>query len=118
MARPSQPGGIAADSQRPRKLRPAALGPSLAGRMRRLFFERELETAFGLSWAGRPCRPQVWLLPLASEAGATAKPLVFAGWGSLAAAGSWRAGVSERRPLAEAGRPSVAGALARRSMKT
>ncbi|KEF41293.1 MAG: protein phosphatase [Cyanobium sp. CACIAM 14] len=42
-----------------------ALGPGLAGRMRRLFFQREL-TDLGLQVLADPAEPQVLLLPLES----------------------------------------------------
>ena len=44
-----------------------ALGPSLSGRLRRLFFERELED-LGLQVMADPAEQQVLVLPLAGEA--------------------------------------------------
>ncbi|NQV11259.1 MAG: protein phosphatase [Cyanobacteria bacterium] len=46
----------------------AALGPALSGRMRRLFFERELES-LGLKLLADPADPQVLVLPLAAAGG-------------------------------------------------
>ncbi|MFO7628414.1 MAG: protein phosphatase [Prochlorococcaceae cyanobacterium] len=46
----------------------AALGPALSGRMRRLFFQRELED-LGLQLMADPAEQQVLVLPLAAAEG-------------------------------------------------
>ncbi|APD49332.1 protein phosphatase [Synechococcus sp. CS-602] len=72
----------------------AALGPALAGRMRRLFFERELD-GLGLKLLADPADPQVLVLPLASEAG-DGQPLDLERVAAALAAAGLEGRVSER----------------------